>query len=306
MKNEEFNKMFRLLDSSVGQLSQHFFDDFVEENASRYLSSGLRSVIIRRQLGQCCDFCAGLVGVYDYGNGDFPKNIFVRHRDCKCLVTVKTEKGGYTDVWSKKEYDSQRKARNERLEEISRQDLNIRNRDKTINIARDQGKKYADLTEYYNNSPKEEPAEVLDTIDTFTVDGRQLPVNGPNKEIIFEPSEKEREVAEWYADIFGGKIQLMPKINKPSGHKLGDYMLNGNELIDLKSPVGSGRWTINNQFSNHKGQAETFILDITDCALETEEVYIQLEEMLSGNNKEWVKKVITKRGNKILKVYERI
>lgn len=93
-----------------------FYDEFVEQNVAFRHRAGVKSLIIRRNLGGCCDWCQNLAGIYVYG--EEPKDVYRRHDSCRCLVTSKFESQGYQDVWSKKEYETQRAARIERIEKI--------------------------------------------------------------------------------------------------------------------------------------------------------------------------------------------
>ena len=115
--SELFDKCLRLLTSAVRTLPQAFYDDYTKVNAELRSNAGLKIKIIRESTGQCCDWCSDLEGTFEYG--DAPDDIYARHRDCGCVVTVKTEKG-YTDVWSKKTYETQKAARIAKEEEINR------------------------------------------------------------------------------------------------------------------------------------------------------------------------------------------
>jgi len=108
--------MKKSLYNAVSNISQSFYDGYVEINARAKAKAGVKTIVVRRQLGHCCDWCAKLSGIYDFNN--VPKDIFRRHDNCRCMVTVRTEKGTYTDAWSKIEYKSQRSARIARAEEI--------------------------------------------------------------------------------------------------------------------------------------------------------------------------------------------
>jgi hypothetical protein len=91
------------------------YDTFVEENVGIRAKAGLTVSITREALGGCCEWCSKLAGTYPYG--EEPKEIYQKHDNCTCMVTAKTDKG-YTDVWSKKQYQSQKEARSARVNEI--------------------------------------------------------------------------------------------------------------------------------------------------------------------------------------------
>ena len=88
-------------------VGQSFYDSYVGANVRFRSRLGMKTVIIRRQLGHCCDCCASLAGIYNAS--DAPDDIYRRHDNCRCLVTCKTE-AGYQDVWNKKIYKTQRDA----------------------------------------------------------------------------------------------------------------------------------------------------------------------------------------------------
>lgn len=74
-----------LVDSSLVDLIQHLDDKFIEENVSQEYRSGLNPKIKRMLSGGACKWCRSLAGTYDYP--DVPKNVYRRHRNCRCLVT---------------------------------------------------------------------------------------------------------------------------------------------------------------------------------------------------------------------------
>lgn len=106
------NKIWEIIKRSLETFSQNIFDEYIEANVAFRTRSGKKTVIIRRELGRCCDWCRSLAGIYDYDNA--PREVYMRHDNCRCLVTFKNE-NGYTDAWSKVEYSSQRDARVARI-----------------------------------------------------------------------------------------------------------------------------------------------------------------------------------------------
>ena len=114
--SEAHDKFDRLLDSSSRNLVNAFFDNFQKSNTSFRAKAGLKQVVIRKELGSCCDWCRSLAGTYTYG--DEPQEVWMRHANCRCMVITRTEKGTYQDAWSRKEYENERAARVAREEEI--------------------------------------------------------------------------------------------------------------------------------------------------------------------------------------------
>lgn len=111
----DLDKFERFISNSFRNVGQGFYDSYVEANVRFRSKLGMKEVIVRRQLGNCCKWCADLAGIYDANNT--PSDVFKRHRNCRCLVTHKTETK-YTDLWSGKEYKTQKEARYNRIKEL--------------------------------------------------------------------------------------------------------------------------------------------------------------------------------------------
>ncbi|MDU5952904.1 MAG: hypothetical protein E6Z06_08555 [Clostridiales bacterium] len=95
-----FDQAKWLLDEPVVNFSQSVVDDTVKANADFQYKAGLKPKIIRTEAGNCCDWCKGLAGVYAYP--DVPKDVYRRHRFCRCTVDYYPGDGKKQDVWSKK------------------------------------------------------------------------------------------------------------------------------------------------------------------------------------------------------------
>lgn len=100
----------RRLDSPVRNVTESFYDDFVEENAKFRDEAGLKTYIVRQTNGKCCNWCASLAGRYLYE--DAPDNVFAKHDNCSCTCEYISDRYRQ-DVWSKRRYvlsSEQRKA----------------------------------------------------------------------------------------------------------------------------------------------------------------------------------------------------
>lgn len=111
----------KYLNEPIKNITQAYYDEFVKENAESSAQVGLKTIVSRREIGRCCDWCHSLVGEYEYG--EQPADFFRRHDYCKCIVLFRNEKGRYTDVWSKKEYTSEKNARIEKAKELESEDV---------------------------------------------------------------------------------------------------------------------------------------------------------------------------------------
>lgn len=91
----------RRLDAPVRNVTESFYDDFVEENAEFRDEAGLKTYLVRQTNGKCCDWCASLAGRYLYE--DAPEEVFAKHDNCTCTVEYITDK--YREnVHTKKRY----------------------------------------------------------------------------------------------------------------------------------------------------------------------------------------------------------
>lgn len=114
---EEFQK---LLGSPIKNICVSFFDDFIQANAEFRTRAGLKEYIIRTELSRGCKWCHNLAGVYEY-TPTMDTKVFMKHDNCKCLVTHSTEKGIFKDVWTKKEFLTLSEARINRLAEAEKE-----------------------------------------------------------------------------------------------------------------------------------------------------------------------------------------
>lgn len=118
IKKQSQSKFEELLQGPFENICMSALNDFIEAQVTFGERAGLSAQIIRYPIGKCCEWCEQLAGTYDAA--DAPPEIYARHDNCTCIVLYKSEKTGkYTDVWSKKEFNSEREARIAREHELS-------------------------------------------------------------------------------------------------------------------------------------------------------------------------------------------
>lgn len=100
---DQYDDVKWLLDEPVVNFTQSVVDDTIKANIDFHYKCGLSPKIIRTSTGHCCDWCNQMVGEYRYPN-EMPKDIFRRHRYCRCTVDYSPEDGSKRrqDIWSKK------------------------------------------------------------------------------------------------------------------------------------------------------------------------------------------------------------
>lgn len=114
---DDFEKGKWLLGEPVINFTQAVVDDTIKQNADFQYKSGLRPKIIRKEGGHCCDWCKSVVGTYEYPN--VPKDVYRRHRYCRCTVDYLPGDGKKQDVWSKKWTDVEKEGKIEKRKEFN-------------------------------------------------------------------------------------------------------------------------------------------------------------------------------------------
>ena len=259
----------------IEHIVKSFYDDFVELNVRVRADAGIKEMVIREALGGCCPWCQKLAGIYEYGTE--PKDIFSRHDNCTCVVTFKDE-DGYTDVWSKSKFETQREARIARIEQFERKEELLKKSNRNWSIARDEGKNCYDATPEWNAKKAEKQGGKVTEQNYLIIENELQYVDDVH--ILSDHTEEEINVAKLLVDEFGGEIVLLPRTSGGGIYKnikSADYLLNG-VRIDLKSPKGNGKNTIYEIVRSSKKQANTFAIDVSKTALSLEEIMQQLEE----------------------------
>ena len=89
--------------STAENITMSFSDDYMKANAEFRSNAGLKCYITRITDGNCCKWCDGVAGRYEYG--EEPEKIYRRHDNCKCSVTYENGRKRQ-DVWSKKSWET--------------------------------------------------------------------------------------------------------------------------------------------------------------------------------------------------------
>lgn len=96
---DNFDEASWLFGEPIVNFSQSIIDDSIRVNADFHAKAGLTPQIVRKESGQCCDWCREVVGRYHYP--DVPPNVYRRHQRCRCTVEYDPKSGKVRDVWSK-------------------------------------------------------------------------------------------------------------------------------------------------------------------------------------------------------------
>ena len=163
---------------------------------------------------------------------------------------------------------------------------------------------FTDVTNQWLEYATPNSHEVKDREYFIDKQGIKYKVDGKN--VVLDYSDDEKQCAIWLENTFGGEIYMNPKVNFPKGINTADYLWR-NELWDKKSMKKSTSLirAFDNAIKDHESQANNFILDITDCKLNDKTVLVQVKNAFNPNNKlyrNWLQKVIVKRGEKLISV----
>jgi len=124
------------------------------------------------------------------------------------------------------------------------------------------------------------------------------------KNVIRDYSEVELNIAKWYYKTFHEEVILLPRVDFPHGIKTPDYLING-EKWDLKEITGFSAKIFFTNIRNKKNQAQNFIFDVTKSRLIDYQIDRQISHLYNIKRVYWLNKVIIKRGNIVIKLYNR-
>ena len=96
---ELFDDIKWILDEPIKNFTQAMVDDAIVKNAEFHEGLGLKPTVTRIVRGDCCDWCRQIAGTYEYP--DVPKDVYRRHRYCRCTVEYDPGNNKKQDVWTK-------------------------------------------------------------------------------------------------------------------------------------------------------------------------------------------------------------
>lgn len=137
---------------------------------------------------------------------------------------------------------------------------------------------------------------------SYIINGKTYVVDGVH--VILKPSERERRIAEILSNKYGKTVELVPQVVYPQGIQTPDYLIDG-ERFDLKSPTGKGKNLLYGLIAKKKAQSHNFIIDISECPLNTEELERQTEQLYRSWRVRFLEKLVFIKDGKIVKVYNR-
>lgn len=161
---------------------------------------------------------------------------------------------------------------------------------------------YTDATKawYEEATPNSHPVSDLREL---TIDGNTYRVDGRN--VVLDYSAHEKEIAELLEKEFGGELYMVPRVNNPQGVSTPDYLFRG-ERYDLKT-IGktTGKNPLFNRVHKSTGQANNFVLDLTDSKLADDTIEEQIKKIFTDRQTKNVRTVIAIKSKNIIKIYKK-
>lgn len=257
----DFEQSKWLLGSPIVNFSQSVVDDMVRKNAEFHFRSGMNPKIIRKEVGNCCKWCKNLVGTYKYP--DVPKDVYRRHRNCRCTVEYIPKKGIRQDVHSKKiKYETK-----EEVKELPYTSVK------------------AEWLKNYRQP-------MVSDMKYWEHEGVKYLVDG--KYVVLDYTEKEKLTAVWLSEKLGVHIKSVPRINYPEKISTPDFLINDMKF-DYKGLKGNGKNTVENNTRKTKTQAENIVFDLTETLLTEDEFFRQLTKIYEYGNRGLNVSIIKKR-----------
>ncbi|MFR6306034.1 MAG: hypothetical protein ACLUNR_04365 [Bacilli bacterium] len=161
---------------------------------------------------------------------------------------------------------------------------------------------YIDITKNFAKNNKSNSHKILDKNYFKDSKGFKYKVDGKN--VVLDYSKKEKDIAIWLEKTFGGKIYMLPRINKPDGIMTADYLFR-NEYWDLKSITGCGKRIIEDTIKRKKRQSKNFIFDITNSNIQENDLLRQLEKVYNSETTKCVDKIIVKKNENVIIILKR-
>ena len=125
-----------------------------------------------------------------------------------------------------------------------------------------------------------------------------------NKNVIFKPTRREKEVGKLLADTLGSHVVHVPEVHNPNFVKTPDYLIDGVRW-DLKEIEKTGKNNIDNAIAGKKEQARSFIIDVSKTLMDIDEAYSKINRIYFNRHRNWVENIILIKGDKIIDIFKR-
>lgn len=164
---------------------------------------------------------------------------------------------------------------------------------------------YKDVTEEWLKNAKPNTGKVINRNYYVDINGNKYEVD--NKNVVFDPSPDEVELANWVNKTFGSNIYINPKVNYPLGIETSDYLWK-NQRWDKKSidkNATSLIRAVDNALKKHKGQTDYIFLDISNSIISERILIEQTKKIFSTKGREWIKGIMVIKNYETKGIYMR-
>ena len=131
-------------------------------------------------------------------------------------------------------------------------------------------------------------------------------------EVFFRQEEinVNMNIARWFTEVSGRPVQLQPVVLNPKGIKTCDFILTDDMTkVELKTfnikQFRENKNYIDMKLGEGYGQANDFIVDITDTEMTPEKAMKDIESSLQRENRRFVRRIYLKSNDTLIGIFER-
>lgn len=161
-----------------------------------------------------------------------------------------------------------------------------------------------DITDEWKPVGEAEAKECKEYTGTFEMDGVTYQIGG--KSVLYDYDDHEKHIGDVLAEKYGKDIFHVPRVNKPDGVKVPDFMI-GSLKYELKTlkKTSTGKHTFKNAITSKAHQASNYIFDVTDSSFEQAEIDRQVNEIFTSKDTYYVSTVLLMRNDEIIEALKR-
>ena len=165
--------------------------------------------------------------------------------------------------------------------------------------------KFKDLTEICKYNHAHINANVSDADHYIAPDGTRYDVDGTN--VLLDYSAHEHSLGELLSSATGKRLYMCPRVTGKYGKiSTPDYLLGDNaEKWDLKSLSGSSSDAVRNAITKKKGQADNFVIDVSQYKGEINSIPGQAENVFYAPNTKFVNGLLIAKDGKVERLLKR-
>jgi len=159
-------------------------------------------------------------------------------------------------------------------------------------------KNYVDVTDSFRKAVIERNSKIEER-DWIKHNGKVYRIgeqNPDNVRLRANSDENVKPMADWLQKELGGKAFINPEPERAK-FRTADFMYR-NQKWELKTPTSKNKNTIYYQIDSGKGQANNFIIDMSNTEFSYEEILEQVDFAFNARNIKWFNKLIVKHDKK--------